>query len=121
MHLLAPLAEACLHDPIEGLARGACCNGRCIAAPEAKHGGIDGRGGLEGGRGDARHDLRRGDVLGEDRQVAHLSRRRRDALGDLELNEQDRQLRWPLALEEGVEQRAGDVVRDVRHDLDRLA
>ena len=119
--LLATLSESRLHDPIERVARGPDLHRRMLASAKAEDGRVDGGRGLERCRGDAGDDLGGRHVLGEDRQVAHPARRRGNPFGHLELDEQHRELRRPLALEERVEQRAGDVVRDVGHHLDRPA
>ena len=62
-----------------------------------------------------------GVVLDEDREVAHPARRRGDPLGDLGLDHQDEPLRARRPLQQPVQDRAGDVVRQVRHDAVRAA
>ena len=77
---------------------------------------------LEGRPGGTRErDPDPGVVLHEDRQVAHLPGRRGDPLGDLALDHQDEPLRPRRRAEQRVQDRAGDVVRQVGdHVVGRL-
>ena len=58
-------------------------------------------------------------VLDEDRQIAHRAGRRRDPLCDLALDHQDEPVRRPRKLQQPVQGRARDVVRQVRDDVER--
>ena len=60
-----------------------------------------------------------GVVLHEDREVAHLPGRRRDPLRDLALDHQHQPLRAAAASQQRVQDRARDVVRQVRDDVVR--
>ena len=58
-------------------------------------------------------------VLDEDREVAHATRRRRDALGDLALDHQHEAVGPRLVTQDVVQDRARDVVRDVGDQVPR--
>ena len=73
--------------------------------------------GLEGLPRHPANDPGGGVVLDEDGQVAHAARRRGDPLGDLALDHQHAALGARRLAEQPVEDRAGDVVRQVGHDV----
>ena len=68
---------------------------------------------------DAQGDSDRRVELDEDGQVAHPARRGGDPLRDLGLDHQDEAVRARRAAEEPVQDRARDVVRQVRDDAVR--
>ena len=75
--------------------------------------------GSKASRGHPERDPRLGVVLDEDRQVRHVAGRRRHAFGDLALEHQDQALRARRTGQQPVQDRARDVVRQVRDDVVR--
>ena len=116
---LAALAEGGLDEPpqlVLGLRVEAVVGGVRLDDDDR---GFDRRLRLEGGGRDPERDPDPGVVLHEDRQVAHPAGRRGDPLGDLALDHQHEPLRPRRCAEQGVQDRAGDVVRQVGDDVVR--
>ncbi len=112
---LAALAEAGLDEPPQVLLRGRVQAARARLTDQ--DGGRDLRRRLERlGRHDPR-DPYAGVVLDEHGEVAQAARRRGDPLGHLALDHQHEALRTGLAAQRVVQDRAGDVVRQVGHDV----
>ena len=103
MDLLASLTEARLHDSVERLSPRTDRHRGIVTQPEPQDLRVDVGRRLERAARDAFHNLSLGDVLDEDREVAHLPGRRSYPLGDLRLHEQDGEARWPVSFEERVE------------------
>ena len=83
------------------------------------HRRVDGRGRLEGRRRDRERDPDTGVVLHEHGQVAHLPGRGGDPLRDLALDHQHEPARPRGGTQEGMQDRARDVVRQVGDDVVR--
>ena len=92
--------------------------------PQCDDGRVDAWGRAKGARRHPPHDARLGEGLDEDRQIAALApflRSRADAPRDLELHEDGDQGRTARVHEKALEERRGDLVREIRDDPRRRA
>ena len=116
---LAALAEARLDEPPQAVLLAGRRAGVAVVRLHDDDRRLDRRRRLECAGRDLEGDPHPGVVLHEHGQVAHLPGRRGDPLGDLALDHQDEALRARRLAEQAVQDRAGDVVREVGHDVVR--